>query len=408
MKRVFALLLCAALLLALLAGCGQKSGDTQGNSDEAPAAETAAETAEEAGDQPLVSDPDAGSAIGLGGTGYATYAPDTVVADVNGSEVTWMEYYYWLTYYGSMLLESAIENNVTLTSWDAVGEMSMDMSNAEVLTTAAQYMMKQYHAIQTGAESIDAALSEQDRADLEDIYTSYADSDGDGAVSEEEAASYDRFLAGQCVDKDFFLYLLETAMLTNVVFDSLYGESAEKYTDDDTMAFIAENGYMSARRIVILTIDSETGEDLDEETIAQKKAIADWIRQELAAKQDTDELIELFDEYMYEYSEDTGYADFPDGYVFLKDGTPLSTITAKLDENYGLSEVEETSYGYEIVLRQPVLPDSVESDAYGEGRTMRYLAAERNLQVLVSAWTDAAEVTWNEGFETPDLAAIFG
>ena len=401
MKRVFALLLCAALLLTVFAGCGKKAGDTQESPDD-----TAAEAGQVTAEEPLVTDPDAGSAIGLGGTGFASYAPDTVVCDVNGSEVTWMEYYYWLTYYGRALLESAIENGVTLTSWDAVGEMSTEMSNAEVLTTAAQYMMKQYHAIETGAESIEAELSEEDWADLEEIYTSYADMDGDGELSEEEEASYDEFLAGQCVDKDFFLYLLETAMLTNVVFDSLYGESGEKFTDDETMAFIAESGFMSAKRIVLLSIDNSTGEYLDDETIEQKRQIAEWIRQELAAAQTTDELIELFNQFILDYSEDTGYLDYPDGYVFLNDGTPLSTITAKLDENYGLSDVEETSYGFEIVLRQPVTPDSAETD--GDGDTMRYLAAERNLQVLVNAWTDAAEVTWNDGFESLDLAAIFG
>lgn len=390
MKRLLALLVCAALLLTLLAGCGRKNGDANG-----PAI----------AEQPLVTDPDANVSVGRGGTGFATYAPDTVVGEVNGSEVTWMEYYYWLTYYARLFIDRSIENDIALSSWDAVGEMSMDMSNAEVVVTATQFMTKYYHAILTGTDGLDIRLSERDRAELEEIYESYQDEDGDGTVSEEEAAAYEEYLAGQCVDKDFLLYLLEVAKLTELTFDTLYGESGEKYADEDVMAFIADNGYMSAKRIAILTVDAETGAALDEETVAEKSALAERLHEELAAAEDTDELIELFDEYMYEYSADYN----PDGYVFMNDGSPLTTITAKLDENYGLSEAERTSYGYEIVLRQPVQPDTVaETDADGSAYTIRYLAAEWGQQLLVNSWSETADVTWNKGFEAPDLQAIFG
>ena len=418
MKRLLALLICAALLLALLAGCGKKTGDA-GDAGERPAGtaaepagETADETSEEAeGEQPLVTDPDSGIAIGHGGTGYATYAPDTVVCSVDGSEVTWMEYYYWLTYYARLLFDGAAENGVELTSWDAVGEMSMDMSNAEVIIGVAQYMMKNSRAIVNGAALNEIELSAQDRADIEEIYVSYADENGDGAVSEAEAAAYDKHLARQCIDKDFFLYLLEVAMLPDVIFNAIFGESGEKYGDDETMAFIDENGFMSAKRIVLLTIDGSTGRSLDEDAIAEKRALAEKLHQELenAAAQGTDELAALFDEYVAEYSEDTGNTDYPDGYVFMDDGSPLTTITAKLDEDYGLSDVESTYYGYEIILRQPVQPDmAAETDADGNVETVRYLAAEWGLQTLVNAWTEMANVTWNEGFESPDLAAIYG
>ena len=408
MKRLLALLVCAALLLTLFVGCGKKAEDA-GDARETPS-EAAADTAEDAivGEQPLVTDPDAGVSIGLGGTGYATYAPDTVVGNVNGSDVTWMEYYYWLTYYGRLLLNSAIENGVTLSSWDAVGEMSMDMSNAEVVVTAAQYMTKHYHAILTGAESIDVELTAEDRAEIEEIYASYQDENGDGTVSEEEAAAYEKQLSAQCVDKDFLLYLLEVAMLTNEIFDTQFGASGEKYGDDETMAFIADNGYMSAKRIVLLTIDGATGRSLDEEEIAEKRALSDEIRQDLALAEGTDEIRELFDKYMFEYSEDPSLADNPDGYVFMDDGSPLTTITAELDENYGLSDVESTYYGYEIVLRQPLLPDSMAADSYGDPQTMRYLAAEWELEIMVNAWTEMADATWNDGFDAPDLPAIFG
>ena len=408
-----ALLLITALSLSLLAGCGEKTGANAAETAEtAPAAsDTAADSAEEPFvEEPLTTAADLGVSIGLGGTGYASCAPDTVTGDVNGSEVSWQEYYYWLKYYARMFIDSAVENGVTLTAWDAENEMSNSMTNAEVVIAAAQYMIKYYHAIRTGAADMGVSLSDGDWEDLWDFYNStYRDSDGDGTISDEEKNAFIESLRQKCVDDDFMMYLLETAKLTDLVFNNLYGENGGKYSDEATLDFIANNGYMAAKRIAILTLDPQTGEPLDSAEAAEKQALAERLAAELAAVQNADELNALFDEYIAQYSEDTGSALYPDGYVFTNDGSPLTTITASLEENYGLSGAEATSYGYEIVLRVPVTPDMVvERSEDGTGETLRYQAAEWEQQILVNAWTNTADVTWNEGFDTPDLTAIFG
>ncbi len=65
----------------------------------------------------------------------------------------------------------------------------------------------------------------------------------------------------------------------------------------------------------------------------------------------------------------------------------------------------ESSYGYHIILRTPVDPDGV---LVSYGATLRNVAAAELFYRMESEWIENAEAEWNEGFETPDLAAIFG
>ena len=46
--------------------------------------------------------------------------------------------------------------------------------------------------------------------------------------------------------------------------------------------------------------------------------------------------------------------------------------------------------------------------ANGNDVSLRYAAANRQYSAMMQSWIDGAEVVWNEGFETPDMAAIFG
>ena len=48
------------------------------------------------------------------------------------------------------------------------------------------------------------------------------------------------------------------------------------------------------------------------------------------------------------------------------------------------------------------------TDANGNNVTLRYAAATQQFSAQLGAWVDAAEVVWSDGFETPDLQAIFG
>ena len=258
-----------------------------------------------------------GMSIMLGGSGYDTYAPDTVVGVAAGIDVTWMEYYYWLNYYTNYYVQLSQMYGVSLTSWDAISELSSENTNGDALIAMTEYTIRQYHAVSAAAEEAGITLSDEDWADLESVYDTQCDTDGDGDITDEEIAAFEEYLASQNVDKDFFLYLNEIAYLSDKLFDRYYGADGELISDETTFDYIASSGVMYAKHILLLTVDSDTFEALDEDTVAQKRETAEALQAELAAVQDDKEaLIALFDEYMDEYTEDTGYAAYPDGYLF--------------------------------------------------------------------------------------------
>jgi hypothetical protein len=114
---------------------------------------------------------------------------------------------------------------------------------------------------------------------------------------------------------------------------------------------------------------------------------------------------------MDEYTEDTGYAYYPDGYIFSEGEMveEFEDAVEALDENYGLSDIVESSYGYHIILRIPVNPDATAgTDSYGNAYSLRNIAASEQFSGQMEAWMDAADVQWNDGFDAVDMLAIFG
>ena len=80
MKKLVSIALCAALILAVLSGCG-----SAGEADPTASPEASPETT--------------GETVSLDWDGArAAYDLDTTVMTVDGSPVTWGEYFYWLYY----------------------------------------------------------------------------------------------------------------------------------------------------------------------------------------------------------------------------------------------------------------------------------------------------------------------
>ena len=413
MKKLIALTLALCMVLCLLSGCGTKAEETP---EEAPTAEivdTLPETPEAAPEVTPEATPEP-AGIGLGGTGYETFPADMVVATVNGTEVTWMEYFYWLRYYTMYIQQLAGQYGMILDGWDA-HDLSGENTNAQVVLMNAQANIIRDHAIRTETAKLGVELTEEDLAELASLYNTNADQvvgNGDGEATEEELISFEGYLASEMfVDKDFFNSFNSVTMLNQRGFEAEFGEHGEKLSDEETLAFAEDNGLLAAKHILFLTVDSNTHEPLSDEEIAAKRQQAEDLYAQLSAVRDDPEaLAALFDELTAEYTEDTGYAHYPDGYVF-GEGEMVSAFedTVKLLEIGGLSEVVESEYGFHIILRIPVDPNAViGTDANGNDVTLRYAAATRQYDAELTAWTDAAEVVWSEGFETPDLAAIFG
>lgn len=412
MKKLLIIVLSLCLAHAALAGCGRKEEPAP---DAAEAQTSAAEAPAPAEDSPAAEAQDAAPAgIGHGGTGYAAYPAETVVGHVGNEDIDWMEYYYWLASYTEYVQQVAGQYGFVLDGWEA-NDLSPDATNADVVLTHAQTTIIQNHAARQRLAELGVALTDEEEAEISGIYDQNADGftgDSDGEATDEERAVFESYLDLEMnISPEFFNSLNRDMYLVQKGFDLLYGENGSDLPDESVLAYAEENGLMSAKHILLLTVDPDTFEPLPEEVIAEKRELAEALHAQLAeVGDDPDALEALFDELTAANTEDTGYAQYPEGYVFGEgEMTAAFEDAVKALEIGELSGIVESEYGYHIILRTPVDPNAIMGvDARGNISTLRSAAAAQAYNDELLKWTNEADVKWEEGFEALDLAAVFG
>lgn len=386
MKRTLALILSLCLLLALCAGCGSSKIESYSDEEVAAAEQAAAEAREQ-------SDP--------------TYAfdADTVVCTINGRDCTWEEYYYWLNNY-----RMDIENSLGLIEdWDALNAYYTSNTNEEVVRSLAQSEMLYCQLILGLADKAGVLCPDEDAiTELELEADSYF-GDGNGEYSEEEKQAFEDYLAEQKMSYELQLLIAKERISEQNYFEYM----TARITDDEVLEWANNQGYMSAKHILLMTVDNETREPLSDEEIAAAGEKAQELYEQLAEAQDEGDeeaFLALFDELMNENSADTGLALHPNGYVFLPGEmvTEFETAVQALDENYAMSQPVESTYGWHIILRQPLDPDEVlGQNSYGYDVTLRDYALNNIFSASNQDEAAAAVIEWADGFEELDLAALF-
>ncbi|MBQ5442623.1 MAG: peptidylprolyl isomerase, partial [Oscillospiraceae bacterium] len=154
-------------------------------------------------------------------------------------------------------------------------------------------------------------------------------------------------------------------------------------------------GFISADHILIMTVDPATGQPLDDETVAQKRATAEDLLAQLRA---SDDPVTLFSALADEYSEDTGRAANPDGYTFNENSGFVTEFT---DAAYALAEGEisdivESMYGYHILLRKPLDRTDAVQIAQPDYFDHYFMGA-----------VDEAKVVTSDALEKIDVSALY-
>lgn len=334
---------------------------------------------------------------------YASHDGDEVVMTMDGEDVTWEEYFYWLYYSGVQVNNyinqmaanmSAYGMNVT---WDDAAD-DTGISFKDYVVQLAEDNIRQIHSIKKFSAENDVTLTE----------------DNLKAIEEQRKTDMVNLCGEEVSDEEFAEFLKSTYYLPIKVYDDmneinylyqncfakLYGEDGEKLSDDKAEAYLKDSGYMNAAHILFMTVDPSTGEALDDETIAEKKALADKFAAELAGITDTEKLQERFAEIKDEYCEDTGKEAYPDGYIF----TPGTMVTEFEDtvnalEDYQVSEPVESRYGYHIIMRLPLTIDTVlKTSDSGTPLTARALAANQEYGEKLDACNDGIEIVYTDAF----------
>ena len=335
---------------------------------------------------------------------YALHDPAEVVMIVDGKDITWGEYFSWL-YMSAMQTEQyfvSMGNYGVPLKWsDAVGEDGSTYADAAI--AGGENTLRQLMTILGYAESQGVVASQETL----DAIQAQRDSDKKATVGEEGTEEdFAAYLHSLYRSEEAYQRATTANYLNLQNYTETYGAEAEKVSEEQALSYLKEQGYLRANHILLSTMDLQTGEALDEATVAEKEALAQKLVTELQAIQDPEELVERFRELKEEYCEDSGKTAYPDGYVFLP-GEMVTEfeegVTALAD--YGLSQPVKTSYGYHIILRLPLSADAVVSyDNTGAAVTGRSLFASYDYAAGLDAYLENLSVEYVDGFQAPDLS----
>ena len=178
-----------------------------------------------------------------------------------------------------------------------------------------------------------------------------------------------------------FMYISQCYQALN---DYYFGENGVNTPSDEDIQKYYEDNYITAKHILITTVDPASGETkrTDEEAKKEAQSILDRIN----AGED-------FDTLMNQYSEDTGLSNNPNGYTFTE-GQMLTEFYdgAKALAEDEVSELVKSSYGYHIIKR--VKLDDSQFDNF---KSDIVSAISGSMDELLKQWIDEAQV------ETTDL-----
>lgn len=368
MKKRMCMLLAAVLLVTLCAGCS------------APREEQT---------------PPSGIFYDLTGI-----APDETLLTVSGNAIPAELYFYWTSYTCSALeyqigmynsyygyYSELIDSETGSLLWDAAfgstGGTLSDYAREQAKNTVAFYASVENLARENGAE-----LSEEDEK----------------ALTEEKASTIEE-LGGQ----EAFLSYLEKLSISEAGFDrvnrdiALFDKLVDQVMEEGSPLYLEPVDYDQyatyADHILLATVDLTTGAALSEEEIAAKRATAEELLEQLRAAED---VAALFTQLADEYSEDTGRASNPAGYIY----TPGTMVAAFEDAAAALapgqiSDIVESSYGYHIILRRDLWQGLTENPE------QRASLAEQHLGDLVSLAAQEAEIEESAKLEGFDAGAFY-
>lgn len=308
---------------------------------------------------------------------------EKTVMTVSGVSISAEEYLYWMAYLCASVeynivnynanygMYSNLVNDDGTLNWDE--EFQDGMSLAEYVREETESTIAFYTAIELMAEKYDAGLDEADMASVvENLNAAITELGG-----QEE---FDAYLRKLGITQDTFQDLSASSYLFDNLLLLVLEEGSELYLEPEKY-----NNYATyADHILFMTIDADSGKALSADLMAQQKAMAE---QTLAALRASDDPITLFAELADQYSEDTGRATNPNGYIFTP-GTMVSSFedAANALEPGEISDIVESDYGYHIILRKDLL-EALEADP-----EQKVSLAEKHLTTLLTVLAGNATV----------------
>lgn len=328
----------------------------------------------------------------LAGCGNTASEDDTVMT-VNGSEVSWDEYMYWLAYASNQLAQKY-----------SYAGTEVDYTNDEDLTLifkSAKEAVTQQHVILSKAAELGIEVDENEIDELIQNYIkNYC---GEDATEED----FEALLKDSYSTLDTFKTMVRSNFLYSDLIDSMYGEAGADISDEDIQSFADKNQFVTATHILLLNTDDE-GKELSDSAKEKLKNQAEGFVEELKAIEDTKERLERFNEIKAEFCQDTGKEAFPDGYCFTT-GTMVESFDTAARElgEYEVSEVVESDYGYHVIMRLPLTGDDLCTGSDGTPTKLRTIVAENLFGEEFDSWIEAATAEFVGRYKSYPFEGLF-
>ncbi len=358
LKRILAGGLTAALAFSLLTGC------------DAPALDSSAPDTYEA-KVPTAAQEDVDSYLTDGTISCA----DTVMT-INGTDVPASAYFYWLSYYASYLEYY----------YQSSGGEDFSLSDQyDEDTTYADYVQEQ-----TENTLISSVVATQ-KAQEEKVELS---EDAQTSLDNMEENADPNTLLYYATDLDGLKFTFTNYSYSDALQTALFEKGGKYYANKETLQDYYDDNVFGAKHILIQTSGMS-----DEEKAEAKKTIQGYLDKILAS----DDQASTFDQYMNEHSEDSGLAQYPDGYTFMSGDmvSEFEDAVAALKVGEITPEVVESSYGYHIIMR--IEPDPEEID----DETLKERYQEDTYSGLLDEWTQSAEISTSDALEKLDTNAFY-
>lgn len=386
-KLIIGLLVLGVIVIAVL---GFTNSNLLAKTDkttatEAPAAEPAAQAEPAAEEEPA---PAAAGGVDYEAI-YALHAPEEVVMTIDGRDVTWQEYFY--CYYNqAMGMEQTFQMYQSYgmaMGWDSQANEA-GQTFAELVDDSAEKTMRSIITAESLAEEKGVTLNEEEEGQLQaehkDNIVYFC---GENGTEEDLYAK----LETMYLSKDLYERLIRHSYLTQAILRT----EGEQLSDEEVLAWMEENGILSANHILIGTMNLSTGEALDEAQVEEKTALARDIALELQGIEDPAEREKRFLELKEQYCEDGGDYVFGPG-VMVEE---FYNGTQALTEGE-VSDPVQSTYGYHIILRRPLKADDSVMSTNGTQSAREMIVSERVNQMLQDRM-DGQTVEYAPGFQAP-------
>lgn len=345
--------------------------------------------------------------------GCSSGSKEDTVMTVNGTAVGFDEYMAGLNQAVSELEDLYQSYSGTSVDWNGKFMFDDSLTNIEWCLKRAAQQVARYRVVEAKADELGLTLTEDQQSaideQIESIKEQYVTSDDDSDTQ------LKAFFATYGYTEDSYKERCRLNYLYTNLFTELYGDQGSKLSDEKVQAYAEENDYITSAHILFLTTETVTADDgttssqaISDEAKAEKKAKAEELCAELKAISDDSERWARFKELMNEYSEDQGLEQFPEGYCFTT-GSMVDEYddASRALEEYQVSDVVESKFGYHIIMRLPVKGTDLVSYSNGYQQSvvpLTYLAAPVEFDSDVADWASSATIKYTKLYDSIDFS----